>query len=410
MLVKVSSKLQKLSKLFPNDLFVVGGYVRNYLLGLTTNDVDLASNMTVEKVVKILENTEYVVKVKNPILGTAVISCGSESYEYACFRQEITSDDGSHTPLSVKFCDDIETDAKRRDFTINAIYYNIKKNEIIDFFQGVIDIQQRVIRAVGDPDHLFKGDGLRILRMVRFASELGFKIEKRTYRSAKKNISTLKNISGDKKYSEIVKIFESGQKYYKDYLPENRAILGLEKLNDMKVGTYFGLPCNKIKFDMAKKVQNFKYGLLIDIIDTVNPVCLEHFLDDFLSYLKISRKKITLVTHVLSAYYEALYKLDNKTYFFRYFDCFPEVRILLLAKSKKITQKYSFFYNYIISHKLAISEKDLKINGQDIQENFSNLDKKAYPKVLEELLSKVFDGEVQNTKKDLIEYLKMTIK
>ena len=410
MLVKVSQKLQKLAKIFPVDLYVVGGYVRNFLLGIATNDVDLASSLKVEEVLKVLEWTEFNVKVKNQALGTLLISSGTESYQYTCFRKETTNSNGEHTPSNVVFCDSIEKDAKRRDFTINAIYYNIRKNEIVDFYQGVIDIQQRIIRAVGDPNKLFLGDGLRVLRMVRFSSELGFKIEKKTFKSAKRNIRTLEKISGERKYYELDKIFESGHKYYKDFFPENRAIFGLENLNKLKAGRYFNLPCDKIKFNMVKKVQALKYGVLIDIVDTINPVCLEHFLEEFLTYLKVPKKKINSCVHVLSAYYEALNKLDNKTYFFRYFDCFPEVRSLLLAKSKKIAQKYSFFYNYIISHKLTISEKDLKLSGQDLQDNFPDLDKKAYPRIFESLLSDVFDGKVENNKDKLLTYIKKQIR
>ena len=104
----------------------------------------------------------------------------------------------------------------------------------------------------------------------------------------------------------------------------------------------------------------------------------------------------------LGGYYDALYGMKNKEYFFRYYNDWKSICLLLGAKSKHVQNKYNFFYLYIIEHGLCIQTSDLRINEQDIRKNFPNIDRRSYEKILQNLLSKVFDGKIINQKEFLL--------
>lgn len=400
MFIEVSSNLKKLSKFFPENLYVVGGYVRNKLLGIRNSDIDIASSVEVQEVINRLKDTEYKVKTKNLKLGSVLISINKEEYEYTTFRKEVYGQDGSHCPVVVEYTDKIEEDAIRRDFTVNSIYYNINKDEVVDLHHGIIDLKQKLIRCNIEPERILKNDGERILRMVRFAGELNFKIDKKILKTALKYVENIRDISGSRKISEIEKILNCDKRYNSSVSSLKHA---LKLLNHLGVWKHFGLKEKKMKYKMVYKVEDRFLGLLIDIVNMENPVCLQTFLESFLkeqfSYNQSSIKKIVVL---LSGYYDALNGLKNKEYFFKYYQDWAYIYQLLGSKSKRIQGKYNFFYQYIIKHGLTISVSGLKIGEQDIKENFPNIDKRNYSKILNNLLSKVFDGKIKNDKQSLL--------
>ena len=143
MFIPVSENLIKLSKFFPENLFIVGGYVRNAIMGIKSGDIDLASNVDIDEISKILKENGYKIKVKNSKYNSITIQKDGESYEFTSFRKDFYEDNGKHCPIKVERTEDIKEDASRRDFTINAIYYNINKDEIVDFYHGVVDAKQK---------------------------------------------------------------------------------------------------------------------------------------------------------------------------------------------------------------------------------------------------------------------------
>ena len=159
-------------------VYVVGGYVRNSLRSLRPTDIDLAGPYPVS-VLKL--PSKYRVKTVNFRLGTAQIKCGKEVYEYTPFRVE--SYDKGHTPSEVCFTTDIKQDALRRDFTCNSVYYDVINDELIDLCGGINDIEKGILRSIR-PERTLSADGLRILRLIRFAAQLGFKIEGTTAQTA----------------------------------------------------------------------------------------------------------------------------------------------------------------------------------------------------------------------------------
>lgn len=203
--MKVSSSLKKLAKEFDkrnHHLYIVGGFVRDTLLGYTPSDIDITSSMPCDEVEKIVANLGYSCKVINKHLGTLQIRTNKEEYEYTRFRRE-SYVDNSHTPSQVQFVDDIAIDYLRRDFTINSIYYDIHNNEIIDLCNGQEDLAKKIIRTVNSPMITLKDDGLRILRAIRFASTFNFKIDKKTLRALNYYKTNLLNISKERILREI---------------------------------------------------------------------------------------------------------------------------------------------------------------------------------------------------------------
>ena len=339
-----------------------------------------------------------------------MICCGDEKYEYTTFRRDFYPEGGQYTPEKVEFVSDVREDAKRRDFTCNAIYYDIKNNKILDFYDGIGDINRKIIKTVETPEFVLSHDGTRILRMLRFMCELNFKIDKQTFACAKKYIQNVRDVSGDKVVHEITSILHCNEKY-KTLTKKNTYLNAFKVLNKMNAWPIFGIDCQTIRFKMLKKVEHKSQGFLIDVIDSVKPISISYYLNLILTQsFGLSKKMVDSYINILSGYYEALNRLQNKPYFFKYFDNFPSIYLLLSAKSKYLANKYQFFYKYIISHKLIVSVKDLKINGDDIKKNYPTVKPERYKAILESLLSDIFDGRLNNDKKELIQAVEGKLK
>lgn len=381
---------KKLARLVGGDFYLVGGYVRNSLLGKKCADEDLCSALTLTNLEKKLEGSEFSLKSKNKALGTCKIVCGEKSFDYATFRRETYAK--GHCPQSVEFVKDLHEDALRRDFTVNSIYYNINKDEIKDPFDGFSDLKNKKIRAINE--NVLKDDGLRILRMIRLAGEYNFSIDKQTLLAAEKNISNIKDLSKTKVAEELAKLFAK---------TSNKGAVKAIKLYN-KLGVWKQIDCgfSYVKPNMIAKCEDKALGFAIDVVDSVQPASVSYFLYNILSNAGFTKKRFATFINVVSGYYDALNHLKNKQYFFKYFDNFPEIYKLLLKKSKILAQKYNFFYRYIISHKLVIKTSDLKITAKDLKKHFPSMPEKMYDSVLLEVLSDVFDGKCQNEQADLL--------
>ena len=285
-------------------------------------------------------------------------------------------------------------------------YPNIKINVI---YGGIEDIKNKVIKTIETPDFVFAHDGLRILRLFRFECELNFKIDKETLLSAIKFSSNVKDISGERVIHEITCILHSGKRY-PGYSKANSYLRAFKQFNKYKLWTSFGIDCAKIKLKMVKKVEHKSQGFLIDLIDTVKPISISYYLNLILVNFGLNKKMVSLYINVLSGYYDALNRLQNKEYFFKYFDNFPLIYKLLVHKSKYLANKYNFFYKYIISHKLIITTKELKVSGEDIKKYYPTVKPYRYNAILASLLSDVFEGKLENDSKTLIKAIEQKLK
>lgn len=195
-------------------LFVVGGFVRNTLLGLRVSDTDVTSRLRPDEVLALCGENGFKVVKKGVDFGMVEIHIGEKSYEHTTFRSDKYDEGGAHRPASVAFSDSPETDAFRRDFTVNALYADVLTGEVIDPTGGLKDLEKRLIRATSpDPMLILHDDGLRLLRLCRFAAELGFDIEEKTFAAAKKCAPLIKDVSAERIRDELFKILMADVKY-----------------------------------------------------------------------------------------------------------------------------------------------------------------------------------------------------
>ncbi len=182
--------------------YFAGGAVRDLLLGNTISDIDIVTCASPQKIEQLFSKTISVGKK----FGVMIVVVDSINYEVATFRQESGYGDGRH-PSKVSFTDKIPQDAERRDFTVNAIFLNPLTEELIDFVQGKQDLDSRLIRTVGSPAKRFAEDKLRVIRAVRLASQLGFEIDRETYKEIQVYASqVLPQVSWERIRDELLKI------------------------------------------------------------------------------------------------------------------------------------------------------------------------------------------------------------
>ena len=195
-----------------HEAFVVGGAVRDFLLGLEPKDYDIASSATPSEIEDLFNHTDAVGKH----FGVIIVHLDGFSFEIATYREDSNSSDGRR-PDSVTFST-LDKDSERRDFTINAMYWNPINDTIIDLHGGRKDLENGIIRFVGDPYKRIKEDYLRILRALRFASRYDFKIEEDSFNCIKMLSTSLWRVSSERVYNEIKQILskESGQKLFKE--------------------------------------------------------------------------------------------------------------------------------------------------------------------------------------------------
>ncbi len=234
--IEVPNELKELANLFPKNkpLFLVGGFVRDSLLSFFSNDFDICSALTPDEVRTLLEGTSFNVKPVNLRVGTILIEKNNLQFEFTTFRKDNYPTNGTHSPVEVQFVDSIEEDAKRRDFKINAIYFDIINSKIIDPLGGIDDLKNKSVSAVVDPETVFSADGLRLLRLARVACELGFNIEPKTFKSAKNNRFKLKDISSERILAELKRIFVADTKFASKSV-SNAHINGLKMLDELGI-------------------------------------------------------------------------------------------------------------------------------------------------------------------------------
>lgn len=189
------------------EAFVVGGCVRDSILGRPVHDYDICTPVPVSELQTVFEEKGYHVIPTGIKHGTITVMINGQGYEITTYRKDGDYSDGRH-PDNVEFTSDLIEDLSRRDFTINAMAYN-PETGLVDPFGGFQDIYNHIIRCVGDPCLRFNEDGLRIMRGVRFSAQLGFRIDVNTRQAINDLKDNLGNISAERINSELVKIITS---------------------------------------------------------------------------------------------------------------------------------------------------------------------------------------------------------
>ena len=202
----IPTKVEKLIKKFREnkaEIYIVGGAVRDLILKREVKDWDFTTNLTPEEMQKIFPKNSFY----NNKFGTISVVDGDDIFEVTTFRTEKSYSDSRH-PDEIKWGKTLEEDLQRRDFTVNAIALDWDK-KIIDLYKGQIDLEDKIIRTVGEADERFGEDALRMIRAIRIASQIGFLIEEKTFESIQKNASLIEKVAGERIRDELFKILIS---------------------------------------------------------------------------------------------------------------------------------------------------------------------------------------------------------
>ena len=201
--IPVPEDIKKIKDVFKKNghkLFVVGGAVRDALLGKTPKDWDLSTDATPDKVEQMMQSAGLRTIPTGKAFGVINVFVGDEEFEIATFRKDIGS---GRRPDSVEFTS-IDQDVKRRDLTINALFFDIDTSEVVDLVGGIDDLKNGVVKTVGNPADRFGEDRLRILRAIRFAARFGSELEP-SVEKALKNDASLEGISPERIRDEFLK-------------------------------------------------------------------------------------------------------------------------------------------------------------------------------------------------------------
>ena len=202
----LESALKLLKELTSHDYkaYIVGGFVRDYLLGRESQDIDVCTNATPKEIKEVFEDSF----LPTEDYGSVIVNKYGIRFEITTFRKEFSYQD-HRKPVEIQYIDDLYQDLLRRDFTINAICID-ENGEVIDFLGGRDDLDRKLIRTIGDADDRFQEDALRILRAIRFATVLDFQLDASVSSAILETRHLLSELSYQRKKEELDKIFASG--------------------------------------------------------------------------------------------------------------------------------------------------------------------------------------------------------
>lgn len=413
--IDLSKDLKRLANEFEkNDaiLYIVGGKVRNTLLNLSSQDIDITSSIKPDKVLAICKKLKFSAKVVNEKLGTVLIQTKNESYEYTCFRIENYPKGGEHTPSSTEFVEDIKLDANRRDFTINAIYLNIQTGELVDFFKGLKDIKKRKLKAILSPKQVFENDGLRLLRLIRFSTTYGLVIDRKTLKCAKKFNYQLKDISKERILKELKQIVLADT-IYNLRAPKNFS----ELLNYLDLYKYiynenfksFKLNLLKDYFDIPSEFRYYYFNLLIIEKYLKNSIKHKNEISNICNEL--------LGTNGLKDSNESIKNITDLYFIYQHRNNFNDLphreQVKIIIEYNRLNSNLKEFFNNFKEFNESIKNKITELENRNIptsinqlkisNKNLLNLkiNPKYISKIKEQLFIKCANEKVENNKREL---------
>ncbi len=214
MLKILPKELKNLAKASPSPLYLVGGSVRDFLAGRipAARDFDICAPLSGEKFAELAKAQGFTVQAVYKNTGTVKLKGEEENYEFSCFRSDKYVR-GKHVPVEIFFTEDMTLDAKRRDFTANAVYFDIAKGEFIDPLEGIPAIREKRLTTVDEAQKVFGEDGLRLMRLCRQAAQLGFEPDEACLAGAKQNADLILDISPERILEELLQILTADKKY-----------------------------------------------------------------------------------------------------------------------------------------------------------------------------------------------------
>lgn len=383
-----------------HEAYVVGGCVRDSIMGRKPHDWDICTSAKPEQVIEIFNH--YKVIPTGLKHGTVTIMKNDKPYEITTYRVDGEYDDARH-PKDVTFTTSLEEDLSRRDFTMNALAYN-NNNDLVDLFDGVNDIKNGIVRCVGNPRERFSEDALRIMRALRFATRFGFKIDENTFAAMKEKKSLLSKISAERINSELTQIImceaeDVARILYKaeDILFELFPAL---REND---GSYI----NNILH--SNKIKSVRLALLFDFP--------EEQLKDILTNLRYDNETISSVLNTRK-YGQQILKYDSDKYTIEYFlkrimhdigyeDTQKALFYCIAYSRAKSNEKQELLFTNMLYVAMVINDRNecyklsqLAVNGNDIK-HFGYKGQQIGT-VLNYLLDMVMKGVLENNKPTLL--------
>lgn len=375
--------------------YLVGGCLRDMMMGREPHDFDIATSAEPETVMSIFSDFEVIpTGIKH---GTVTVMVDGEPIEITTFRKDSDYSDGRR-PDSITFTDKVEDDLSRRDFTINAMAFGLD-GEIVDPFGGKSDIKSRVIRTVGSAEERFSEDGLRILRAIRFASVLGFTIERETKEAIHKLSRMLDKVSFERVFSEMSKIILSEKpsvqfREFKDVFnrvaPELAGIKDFEHTLETldRVEPELALRFTALLHTLGEEqAESALRKLKSDGVTIQKVTKLVRFFDTDIDSSKVAIKK--LMSEMGESDFFSLIKLKVADE--------PE-KTVELEKVKQIAER-------VIADKECFKLKDMAVKGDDLIKSGIAMGPEI-GKTLNMLLDKVISEEVANDKDSLMQIIK----
>lgn len=266
------------------EAYVVGGCVRDSILGRVPEDWDITTSATPEEIKKLFPRT-----IDTGLQhGTVTVMMDKEGFEVTTYRLDGEYEDSRH-PKEVTFTPNLEEDLKRRDLTINAMAYN-DGTGLVDLFGGLEDLRAGVVRCVGDPEERFREDALRILRAIRFSAQLGYEIDGKTLEAISRLSDRLRQISAERIQTELVKLLVSGHPEYlktaydsgvtKVFLPEFDRCMETEQNHPhhcYSVGEHILHSLNGVEADKTLRLAMLFHDIGKPAVRTCDPEGVTHF-------------------------------------------------------------------------------------------------------------------------------------
>ena len=435
----VPDKISTLSNIFKENgfsLYLVGGAVRDYVLGKPNHDYDFTTDAEPMEVKSMFRRT-IDTGIKH---GTVTVLFKGESFEITTSRTEGEYKDKRH-PESVSFVKSLEEDLKRRDFTINALAVDLSTGEIIDYHKGLEDLDNKTIRAIGKPEERFEEDALRMLRACRFSSKLDFRIEDETLSAISQLHRNVLAVSEERIKEELFKLID-GQNptlgleemrktgLMKDILPELDACYGIQQdgFHNEDVYTHLLLA--------LKRSQKMNYPIEVKVAslfhDIGKPSTKKNGKDHFTYYghefeseklanniltrLKASNQEkkdiLTLIRNHMFSYTPDWTSAAVRRFIKRVGACYID-RLFMLRDSdlaattgpcpdgRESIKKLRARIEEELESNNALTLKDLVINGNDLK-SIGITEGKEIGKTLSELMERVIDDPSLNDKEKLL--------
>ncbi|WP_339007382.1 CCA tRNA nucleotidyltransferase [Fusobacterium animalis] len=424
--IKILNKLNEYGK-----GYIVGGAIRDILLGLKPKDVDFATNLSYETLKTLF--SEYTPKETGKSFGVLRIRVNNVDYEIAKFREDIYGKEEK-----VSFVDDIKNDLARRDFAINAMAYN-EIDGIIDLYGGQKDIENKIINFVGNAEERIIEDPLRVLRAFRFMSRLNFSLSENTIEAIKKQKSLLNGIPKERITMEFSKlllgdnirntlILMKDTEVLELIIPEFKATYDFNQCNphhNLDLFNHIINVVSKVSADLELRYTALLHDIAKPIVQTFDEKGIAHYKTheivgadmarDILTRMKLPVKLIDSVVEIIKKHM-VLYKDVTDKKFNKLLSEMGYNNLWRLiehcnadnsSKNNEVVSTENDLHERLkraVEKQMQVTVNDLAINGKDLIELGFN--GKEIGEIKKELLDKYLSEEIQNNKKEMLNYVK----